>query len=114
MTRLALTAALTALVLVTTANALAQAAWKISESRAAELVLKAYPGILKNAQLVGPAEATLRSDVPGFARNGQKVWHVRVHCNAGGPHATFFVHPETGAIYPITKPNGPDSARCTG
>src|SRR5262249_10649950 len=112
MTGAALNTAVALLALAASASASAQAEWKISESRAAELVLKAYPGILKNAQLIGPAPATLGSDVAGFARNGEKVWHVRVHCNTGGPHATFFVHPETGAIYPITKPDGPDSVKC--
>jgi hypothetical protein len=105
-------AALIAIVLMAAATASAETGWKISENKAAELVLEGYPNILRNAQLVGPAQATLRSDVPGFARNGEKVWHVRVHCNSGGPHATFFVHPQTGTVYAITKPNGPDSVKC--
>jgi hypothetical protein len=112
MTRFALIAAIATLALAVVADASAQRAWKISESRATELVSEAYPGIFKNAHLVGPAVATLRSDVPGFARSGEKVWHIRIHCNSGGPHATFFVHPQTGAVYPIIKPNGPESAKC--
>ena len=113
MARIAHSTALLALALAAATVALAEAGWKISEDKAAELILAAYPGILKNARLFGPVEATLGSDVPGFARNGEKVWHVRVHCNGGGPHATFFVHPENGAIYPITKPNAPDSVKCS-
>src|ERR1041385_3269731 len=82
-------------------TAVASEEWRISEAQATKNVLDAYPGILRNAHLSGPVEATLQSDIPGFAKNGDKVWHVRVHCDKGGPNATFFVHPHSGEVYPI-------------
>jgi len=94
------------------AAASAETGWAISEAKAAQIVLDAYPGILRNAYVFGPVQATLQSEVRGFAHKGQKVWHVRIHCNSGGPHATFFVHPDTGSIYSITEPNGADSVKC--
>jgi len=86
--------------------------WRISAEQAAKNILSAYPDILRNAHLFGPVEATLQSDVPGFAKNGDKVWHVRVHCDKGGPYATFFVHPHSGEVYPIVKPGEKGSTKC--
>jgi hypothetical protein len=106
------TLAVAAMAFAAATHVSAQPAWKISEKRAAELVLEAYPGILKKAQMMDPTIATLGSEVRGFAHSGDKVWNVWVHCNSGGRRATFFVHPQTGAIYPIVKPDGPDSANC--
>jgi hypothetical protein len=86
--------------------------WRISKEQAAKNVLSAYPDILRNAHLFGPVEATLQTDVPGFAKSGDKVWHDRVHCDKGGPNATFFVHPYSGEIYPIVKPGEKGSTKC--
>lgn len=108
-----MTRALVAIAAVTLAAAAsAEPGWAVSEARASQLIRDAYPGILKNAYVFGPVQATLQSEIRGFGYKGQKVWHVRIHCNRGGPHATFFVHPETGSIYPITEPNSADSVKC--
>jgi hypothetical protein len=95
---------------VTTSVAIEE--WRISEAEATKNVLSAYPGILRNAHLVGPVEATLRSDVAGFGKDGDKVWHVRIHCDKGGPNALFFVHPHSGEVYPIMKPGEKGSTKC--
>jgi hypothetical protein len=90
----------------------ASEAWLISETEATNRVLSAYPGILRNARLFGTVEATLRSDVPGFAKNGDKVWHVIITCDKGGHPPLFFVHPQSGQVYAHPKPGAKDSVTC--
>src|SRR5690349_7379706 len=91
---------------------LADGASRISEVEATNRILSAYPGILRNAHLVATVEATLRSNIPRFAKDGEKVWHVIIHCDKGGQHALFFVHPQSGRIYAIVKPGAKDSVKC--
>lgn len=100
------------LLLPTTCLANETSCWSVSEEAASKAVLDKYPGILQGAYLFGPTVATLKTDIPSFARSGEKVWHVRIHCNKGGPHALFFVHPETGKVYTIMRPGEKDSVRC--
>ncbi len=76
----------------------------VSEHQALKIMLDAYPGSLKNVQTFGPFESTLKSDVPSFAKKGEKVWYLGISCNKKGPHAAFFVHPHTAKLYFIRGP----------
>jgi len=76
----------------------------VSEQYALKIMLDAYPGSLKNVQTFGPFESTLQSDVPSFAKIGEKVWYLGISCSKKGPHAKFFVHPHTAKLYFIRGP----------
>ena len=86
--------------------------WQISQEAAENIVMSQYPSLLLNANMFGPVTAKITSRIEGFAEPNVEVWHIRVHCNKGGPHALFFVHPETGQLHVITAPNSKGSVTC--
>ena len=104
----ALAISLSALAALTAIHAVAAethgGAGPVSEEAAMKIMLKAYPGSLKNTQTFGPFESTLQSDVPTFAKKGEKVWYLGIKCNKGEPHASFFVHPQTAKLFFIRGP----------
>lgn len=87
--------------------------WGISQEAAKNIVLSQYPNILKGAVMFGPAIAKIQTPIEGFAKANNEVWHVRIHCNKGGVHALFFIHPNSGQFFVIKAPNEEGSSKCS-
>jgi len=92
--------------------------WRISKDEAEQLVLQKYPGILKNARIVGPMvagpiEAPSAHPINSFVEPNEEVWQINIICNDGGMSASFFVHPARGDIYELQSPNAKESTQCS-
>lgn len=86
--------------------------WKISQEAAKNIVLGQYPNILKGTHMFGPVTAKIQTQIEGFAKANEEVWHVRIHCNKGGANALFFVHSDSGQLFVIRAPNEEGSSKC--
>ncbi len=63
--------------------------------------------------MFGPVTTKIQTQIEGFAKANEEVWHVRIHCNKGGTHALFFVHPDSGQLFVIRAPNEEGSSKCS-
>lgn len=78
--------------------------WRISSAQAEKIILELHPQVLKNAFLWGPREVPLAVDLGDFGDKGTIVWWLKIHCDNGGLHASFFVHADTGEVFTMMRP----------
>jgi hypothetical protein len=84
----------------------------ITEAEAVRKILRAHTIFMRNTFIYGPVHTLLKSDLPGFGKAGETVWHVRADCKNGRTREAYYVNPRTGEMHVALRPRIEEPSIC--